>query len=80
MWRRRSGILGGKQVHRLLTRENVWVIHDYMGDVRLVPPAERVEFWNTIADGLNADKFSAYYGVEFVDEKGRSLLVVHEDC
>ncbi len=79
-WRRRGGMLEAKPLQRLLLRDDVKVLHDYMGQATEVPPERRATFWNEAQRWMAASPCSRFYGAEFKNDEREHLLVVHEDC
>lgn len=81
VWRRRgSQRVPENRLHRLLADPRVRVLHDYLGRVDEVLPAQRVEFLSKTRAAMAQSEHSDFYAVEFQDDHHAHLLVVHEDC
>ncbi len=69
-----------KALQRLMLKDDVRVLHDYMGQATEVPPEARADFWNEAQRLMASSPHSRFYGAEFKNDERKHLLVVHEDC
>jgi hypothetical protein len=80
-WSRRGeDVLQGKALEKHLRDPAVRVLHEYAGELHAVPPTGREAFWKQAQELMGESEHSDFYGVQFKDEQGNHLLVVHEDC
>ena len=70
----------GKELHKLLRRDELLAFHDYMNVRTPIAQEERENFWRRAVGLMEDSEYSDFVGYLYASVAGDRCLVIYESC